>query len=107
MKKSFLVTLSALFLIVFVLLYCSQSLALQIRFGDISDYVPKTDEEDDQYLQFDNFRYVIEENEVTIKGYVTAPSGEIIIPEEIDGLPVTCIGDEAFLKCEPQNKSAG
>ena len=41
------------------------------------------------------FNYTIENGTVTITGY-TGPGGEVVIPETIEGLPVTGIGRFAF-----------
>jgi len=41
------------------------------------------------------FNYVVTNGAVTITGY-TGPGGSVIIPDLIDGLPVTCIGHQAF-----------
>ena len=38
------------------------------------------------------------DNTITITGY-TGPGGDVIIPETINGLLVTCIGDDAFEHC--------
>ena len=43
-----------------------------------------------------NFEYCIINNEVMITGYSNAFSTKINIPEFIDGLPVTGIGEQAF-----------
>jgi hypothetical protein len=41
------------------------------------------------------FNYTITNGTVTITGY-TGPGGDVTIPDTINGLPVTCIGDAAF-----------
>ena len=46
-----------------------------------------------------NLRYVIKGDEVTITGTNKRPSGELIIPANIEGKPVTSIGDLAFENC--------
>ncbi|MDD7651517.1 MAG: leucine-rich repeat domain-containing protein [Candidatus Faecousia sp.] len=43
----------------------------------------------------ENFRYKRENGEITITGYTGADRG-IVIPKEIDGRPVTKIGEQAF-----------
>lgn len=43
------------------------------------------------------FTYTTDNGTITITGY-TGPGGEVSIPDTIDGLPVTSIGDKAF--CE-------
>jgi len=43
--------------------------------------------------------YVLEDGGATITGYVVAPSGDLMIPSELDGYPVTGIGDDAFTNC--------
>ena len=45
------------------------------------------------------FEYVIENGEVIIIGYSDITVEHIIIPEFIDGLPVTTIGHKAFYNC--------
>lgn len=41
------------------------------------------------------FTYAVNANQVTITGY-TGPGGEVTIPDAIEGLPVTEVGDHAF-----------
>ena len=41
------------------------------------------------------FSYQIHDGMVTITGY-TGPGGDVLVPDTIDGLPVTRIGDMAF-----------
>ena len=43
--------------------------------------------------------YVIGDAEVAITGYNLFEEGELVIPEQIEGLPVTSIGDSAFADC--------
>ena len=45
-----------------------------------------------------DFKYEIDDSEVTITNY-TGGSGDVIVPSMIDGFPVTCIGDNAFQGC--------
>jgi len=40
-----------------------------------------------------------EDGGVTITGYVEKPSGDLMMPGELDGYPVTGIGDAAFYEC--------
>lgn len=47
----------------------------------------------------DGLQYEISEGEVTITGY-TGSATEFVIPEMIEGYPVTSIGDEAFHDCD-------
>ena len=42
------------------------------------------------------WKYVLEDGGATITGCVEEPSGELVIPSELGGYPVTAIGDEAF-----------
>ena len=49
-------------------------------------------------IQALDFTYTTDTNAVTITGY-TGPGGDVTIPNEIDGLPVTTIGDQAFYAC--------
>ena len=44
------------------------------------------------------FDYTIENGMITVTGY-TGPGGDVIIPDTVDGLPVTNIGDYAFRGC--------
>jgi hypothetical protein len=44
------------------------------------------------------FNYITANNEITITGY-TGPGGDVTIPDTINGLPVTSIGDSAFSNC--------
>ena len=39
-----------------------------------------------------DFEYEIDDSEVTITGY-TGAGGDVVVPDTIDGLPVTAIGD--------------
>lgn len=53
----------------------------------------------DEYAkEYGNLKYRIDSGRVRIVGYVGSPS-EIIIPDEIEGLPVTWIEDDAFKGC--------
>jgi len=45
------------------------------------------------------WKYVLEDGGATITGYVEEPSGELVIPNELDGSPVTGIGGSAFADC--------
>jgi hypothetical protein len=40
--------------------------------------------------------YELEDGGVTITGYVEEPEGGLVFPEELNGYPVTGIGDNAF-----------
>ncbi|HEY5913777.1 MAG TPA: leucine-rich repeat domain-containing protein, partial [Verrucomicrobiae bacterium] len=44
------------------------------------------------------FIYTVNSGAITITGY-TGPGGSVSIPGTIDGLPVTSIGDGAFVNC--------
>ncbi|MBQ9950341.1 MAG: leucine-rich repeat protein, partial [Clostridia bacterium] len=48
---------------------------------------------------YENLEYEITGDEVTITGYEIPPEGELVIPETIEGFPVTAIGDRAFEYC--------
>lgn len=50
-------------------------------------------------FQFGDYRYTVENNEVTIKNYI-GNDEEVIIPESIDGMPVVAIGDAVFNACD-------
>ena len=59
----------------------------------------ETDEfEEEENLKFGDFTYIRYKTQVTITGY-TGSESEVTIPEKIDDLPVTEIGDEAFNDC--------
>ena len=45
-----------------------------------------------------DFEYEVDDSEVTITGY-TGAGGDVVVPDTIDGFPVTCIGDNAFCYC--------
>ena len=45
-----------------------------------------------------DYSYTSDGTEITITGY-TGAGGAITIPDEIDGLPVTRIGNYAFYRC--------
>lgn len=47
---------------------------------------------------YNGLTYSIQDNQVTITGYVGSES-ELVVPSEIEGLPVTAIGDNAFAGC--------
>lgn len=51
-----------------------------------------------QVQEWEQFQYQVSENEVTIVGYVGTIEGTLEIPAEIDGLPVTRVEDDAFIK---------
>lgn len=51
-----------------------------------------------QVQEWEQFQYQVSENEVTIVGYVGTIEGTLEIPAEIDGLPVTRVKDDAFIK---------
>lgn len=44
----------------------------------------------------DNFTFTVENDEVTITGYNGTSDGVLTVPDEIDGLPVTVIAENAF-----------
>lgn len=48
--------------------------------------------------QSGDYMYTTSGNEVTITRY-TGDGGELVIPSQIDGLPVTAIGADAFIQC--------
>ena len=49
-------------------------------------------------FQTGDYRYTVENNEVTIKKYI-GNDEEVTVPESIDGMPVVAIGDGAFNHC--------
>ena len=60
----------------------------------------KTQTKADTKGTYENLEYEISGGSVTITGYVTEPTGALIIPETIEGYPVTTIGDYAFDDCD-------
>lgn len=46
-----------------------------------------------------NMKYKVENGTLTITGCDLKPTGDLIIPDTIDGFPVTSIGDFAFFDC--------
>ena len=49
---------------------------------------------------YNNLKYGIKDGEVTITGYVSQPSGELVIPKTIKGYPVAGIGQDVFNGCK-------
>ena len=47
----------------------------------------------------DGLKYRVSDGKVTVTGYTSSPKGELVIPSEIDGMPVTAIGEGAFEDC--------
>ena len=58
--------------------------------------------EEEEYAEgiYENLTYNKYADYIEITGYVEEPTGELVIPEEIDGLPVKFIEQGAFEKCE-------
>ena len=50
-------------------------------------------------MKYQNFDYKIENGEITITGYRGRKAIDIVIPSEIDGMPVRKIGSSAFCSC--------
>jgi hypothetical protein len=50
------------------------------------------------FAQEQDYTYATNNGTITITGY-TGPGGKVVIPEIINGLPVTTIGDRAFQGC--------
>jgi hypothetical protein len=48
---------------------------------------------------FGNFTYTVDGTSITIRGFVSSPTGALNIPAMIDGKPVTSIGDSTFSGC--------
>ena len=48
---------------------------------------------------FGDLTYEIAHGQVTITDCDGAAAGEVVIPDEIEGLPVTSIGQQAFDEC--------
>ncbi len=51
------------------------------------------------YGTYDTMEYMVQDNTVTITDCDTSISGELIIPDTIEGFPVTSIGYSAFYYC--------
>ena len=49
---------------------------------------------------YGNLTYSVENSEVTITKCSTSAQGNIVIPDTIEGYPVTKIGNSAFIRCE-------
>ena len=49
---------------------------------------------------YGDIRYYIKDGEVTISGHSRSVSGKVVIPDTIDGCPVTAIGISAFSDCD-------
>ena len=62
-------------------------------------YTYGTAEEEDAATS-GQWKYVLEDGGATITGYAKEPSGDLVIPGEIDGYPVTGIGESAFEECD-------
>ncbi len=62
--------------------------------SDVEDVPVKVE---DVHVKFD---YEIADGQVTITDCDITTSGEVIIPAEIDGYPVTVIGNDAFANCD-------
>ena len=52
------------------------------------------------------WKYVLEDGGAKITGYVEEPSGELVLPGELDGYPVTGIGEYAFTGDEDLSSAA-
>ena len=50
--------------------------------------------------EFGDFTYEVVDGAIEITGYSTLATGSLQVPAEIDGLPVTHIGDRAFSFCQ-------
>ncbi len=46
------------------------------------------------------WKYILEDSGAMVVGYHEYPTGDLVIPGEVDGVPVTAIGDEAFSRCD-------
>ena len=73
----------------------SALLALLMLFGAL----PATVFAAEKTNPLDYLTYEIADGEVTITDCDTSVSGELTIPETIEGYPVTCIGFQAFYSC--------
>ena len=65
---------------------------------DAKPPLPQTSSTTPEPLVEGDFSYTVKDSAVTIVKY-TGPGGEVKIPEKIKGLPVTEIGQKAFLAC--------
>ena len=72
----------------------SESIDIENEYPDFNiEYVA-----DDNVLTSEDFTYSISDDQVTITGY-TGSGGAVVIPDEIEGLPVTTIKASAFRNC--------
>ena len=65
---------------------------------DSSETVNKAEAEN--AVTIDNIKYEIFEDHAAIVGYEEGLEGDLVIPSEIKGVPVTAINKEAFIRCE-------
>ena len=94
MKRSIISLFAALIMIV-------QSVvpvfAVELKPDDMGQ--EQTEARDVQSGTYENFEYEIAEGEVTITNCEKSTKGDLVIPETIEGYPVTKIGEKAFVKC--------
>ncbi len=45
------------------------------------------------------FKYSVKDGKATITGYTSEPTGDLVIPDTLDGYPVTSVGNYAFECC--------
>lgn len=64
-------------------------IALMIAVGAVAEQTDATGQ----------WKYILEDGNATITGNVEEPSGELVVPEVLDGHPVTGIGAGAFQYC--------
>jgi len=56
----------------------------------------ETDEKTDASGQW---KYILYDSGVMVTGYKVSPKGDLLIPSEMGGYPVTGIGDSVFERC--------
>lgn len=56
-------------------------------------------ESDSKEVKVDNITYTVYADHAEVKEAIKSISGEVIIPNMIEGVPVTAVGDHAFDNC--------
>ena len=96
MKKKIIIILCAVLMLATVAV---PAFAAEFEVHEQKNVSEKTQTKADTKGRYENLMYEISDGEVTITGYVTEPVGALVIPEKIEGYPVTTIGTKAFDYC--------
>ncbi|MCL1795282.1 MAG: leucine-rich repeat domain-containing protein [Clostridia bacterium] len=67
--------------------------------GDSLSGIGEASSEEERTDSGGQWKYVPADGGATITGYVEGPAGDLVIPGELDGVPVTGIGDWVFAGC--------